>query len=304
MTSFDTRKPESDQRTDRAAAPEWTPGPPDQSNPVGERLTRRSRNRVLGAEERDRLLVQARKSDFPVSMRGYDRVAVDRYVESVNRIIAELEMTASPESAVKHALEEVSDETRDILQRAHETADEITSRSRAKADDRLQQAEGEVQEMLAAAEKAAQEARDDMLHTAQQIRDAAQREVTELRQTALREITDLRNNAVGESEKVKAEARREADNLLGSARQEAGQILGQAETRARELARNTDAIWRERRRLVDDIRAVGEQLSRIGELEAKRFAHLADSLTLGDEDGHGDTAAISTPAAEELAGPE
>ena len=275
MTSFDT--------------------PPDQSEPTGERGPRRARGRVLGGAERDRMLAGARESDFPIAMRGYDRTVVDRYVESINRIIAELEMTASPESAVKHALDEVSEETRDILQHAHETADEITARSRAKADDRLQQAEQEAQQTLADAEKAAEEAREDMLQTAQQVRDAAQREVKELREAALREITNLRNSAVSESEKVKAEARREADKLLGAARTEAGQIRGQAETRARELARNTDTIWRERRRLVDDIRAVGEQLSSMGELEAKRFTHLAETLTLGDEDGQGDTAVIPVP---------
>jgi cell division septum initiation protein DivIVA len=303
MTSFDTRKPDSDGRMGRAAAPEWTSVQPEQDRPVGERSERQTRRRVLGAAERDRLLVKARESEFPIAMRGYDRVAVDRYVESVNRIIAELEMTASPESAVKHALEEVSDETRDILQRAHETADEITARSRAKADDRLQQAEREAQETQAAAEKAAEEAREDMLQTAQQVREAAQREVTELRGTALREITDLRNSAVSESEKAKAAARREADKLLGNARQEAGQILGHAETRARELAHNTDMIWRERRRLVEDIRAVGEQLASMGELEAKRFAHLAETLTLGDQDGHEETAVIS-PGAPEITKPE
>ena len=33
---------------------------------------------------------------FPVSVRGYDRGAVDAYVRRVNRVIAELKVTASP----------------------------------------------------------------------------------------------------------------------------------------------------------------------------------------------------------------
>jgi hypothetical protein len=74
-------------------------------------------------------------------MRGYDRGAVDDYVSRVNRLLAELQITAAPESAIRHALDEVAEETRGILERAHETAEEITRRSRSQADDRLQLAE-------------------------------------------------------------------------------------------------------------------------------------------------------------------
>src|SRR5207248_39876 len=64
----------------------------------------------------------------------------------------ELEISRSPESAVKHAVAQVSEETRGILERAHETAEEITTRSRAKADDRVQQAEREAAEIREGAE--------------------------------------------------------------------------------------------------------------------------------------------------------
>jgi DivIVA domain-containing protein len=85
----------------------------------------------------------ARDVDFPMALRGYDRSAVDRYVVEVNQAIAELEISSSPQSAIRHALEQVSEETSGLLQRAHETADEITERSRAQADDRLQRAQRE-----------------------------------------------------------------------------------------------------------------------------------------------------------------
>ena len=116
--------------------------------------------RAIGAAERDRMLKDARNVDFPPGVRGYQRAAVDRYVERVNRLITELEMYASPESAVKHALDEVSEETRDILQHAHQSAEEITIRSRAKAEERLQQAEREAQEMLGGAEQQARDTRE------------------------------------------------------------------------------------------------------------------------------------------------
>ena len=100
---------------------------------------------------RDDDIARVRDVDFPVVLRGYDRDAVDAYVRDVNRVIAELETRQSPQSAIRHALDQVSDETRGILERAHETADEITARSRAQADDRLQWAEREARDAIAAA---------------------------------------------------------------------------------------------------------------------------------------------------------
>jgi DivIVA domain-containing protein len=100
---------------------------------------------------RDVDIASVRDVTFPIALRGYDRDAVDDYVRDVNRIIAELQVGRSPQSAIRHALDQVSEETRGILERAHETADEITARSRAQADDRLQWAEREAREAIAAA---------------------------------------------------------------------------------------------------------------------------------------------------------
>jgi DivIVA domain-containing protein len=100
---------------------------------------------------RDVDVASVRDVNFPVALRGYDRDAVDAYVRDVNRIIAELQVGRSPQSAIRHALDQVSEETRGILERAHETADEITARSRAQADDRLQWAEREAREAISGA---------------------------------------------------------------------------------------------------------------------------------------------------------
>jgi DivIVA domain-containing protein len=100
----------------------------------------------------ERMVEEIRGISFPSALRGYDREAVDNYVERVNRLIAELEISRSPESAVKHAVAQVSEETRGILERAHQTAEEITARSRSKADDRIQEAEREAEEIREAAE--------------------------------------------------------------------------------------------------------------------------------------------------------
>jgi DivIVA domain-containing protein len=48
--------------------------------------------------------------DFPIALRGYDRVAVDAYVERTAQLVAELQSIRSPESAVRRALERVGEE--------------------------------------------------------------------------------------------------------------------------------------------------------------------------------------------------
>jgi DivIVA domain-containing protein len=88
---------------------------------------------------------QIAERSFPVVMRGYDRAAVDAFVQEVAQLIQDLESRQSQESVVQRALAEVGEETTSILQRAHETADEIAARSRAQAEGRIQRAEREAE---------------------------------------------------------------------------------------------------------------------------------------------------------------
>lgn len=92
-------------------------------------------------------------ADFPHALRGYDRPAVDEYVQQTRRLIAELQATRSPEAAVRRALERVGDQITGVLQRAHETAEQITAQSRSEAEDRLQQARTEANVIADAAEQ-------------------------------------------------------------------------------------------------------------------------------------------------------
>jgi DivIVA domain-containing protein len=86
-----------------------------------------------------------RAVSFPLAVRGYDRRAVDEFLEEVQALVADLESRQTREGVVQKALDELGEETAGILQRAHATADEITSRSRAQADGRLQRAEREAE---------------------------------------------------------------------------------------------------------------------------------------------------------------
>ena len=64
-------------------------------------------------------------------------------------------------------------------------------------------------------------------------------------------------------------------------------MMESAESRARDLARDAETIWRERQRLIDDMRGVGEQLVAIGEVEGKRFARPVEGSLVGVSHGNG-----------------
>jgi DivIVA domain-containing protein len=125
-------------------------------------------------------IASVRDVSFSIALRGYDRDAVDAYVQEVNRIIAELQVGRSPQSAIRHALDQMSEETRGILERAHETADDITARSRAQADDRLQWAEREARDAIQSASERVQALDAD----AERVWDERQKLIDDVRRVA------------------------------------------------------------------------------------------------------------------------
>ncbi len=94
---------------------------------------------------------------FPLVLRGYDRDAVDAYVQRTSQLVAELQTTRSPEAAIRRALERVGEEVSGILQRAHDTAAQITAQSRSEAEDRLETARQEAAQMITRAEERVRE---------------------------------------------------------------------------------------------------------------------------------------------------
>ncbi len=95
--------------------------------------------------------------EFPSALRGYDRLAVDAYVQKTSQLVAELQATRSPDAAIRRALERVGEEVSGILQRAHETAAQITFQSRSDAEDRLETARQEAAQIVTAAEERVRE---------------------------------------------------------------------------------------------------------------------------------------------------
>jgi cell division septum initiation protein DivIVA len=75
---------------------------------------------------------------FPTSLHGYDRDAVEDYIDGleheIGQMAAKLSAQRSPTSAVQAEIDRVGEETSAILRVAHEQAAEITRRARVEAD--------------------------------------------------------------------------------------------------------------------------------------------------------------------------
>src|ERR671928_1331592 len=97
---------------------------------------------------RDHVPADVRNVSFPVSVRGYDRDAVDAYVKRVNRVIAELEVSRSPQAAVRHALDRVGKQTVAVLQEARESADKLLEAARDEADAEKDRAKAEAAKLV------------------------------------------------------------------------------------------------------------------------------------------------------------
>jgi cell division septum initiation protein DivIVA len=162
---------------------------------------------------RDEEVAEILATDFPIALRGYDRAAVDRYHQRVSRVIAELQAGRSPQSAVRYALEQVSEETRSILQQAHDTADAVTTKSRREASERMATAERESKQLLADAEA-----------DAEALRAAVEREVENLRAAADRRVR--------EAEDEVASIWQERERLIEDAREIASRLAEVAEAAA------------------------------------------------------------------------
>ena len=176
----------------------------------------------------DAEIADLRDVRFSVGLRGYDREQVDKFVGRVNQVIAELQITAAPESAIRHALKQVTDETQGLLERAHETAEEITRRSREDAESRIQQAEEDARQLNESSETEARHMRADAAHEAREVREAAAQEAREVRDAAQREAREMREAA----EARLAELEADAQNVL----EERGRMIGEMRELVRRLS--------------------------------------------------------------------
>ena len=207
-------------------------------------------------ESKTQLHSEIRDVSFPVVVRGYDRRAVDAYVEHVNRVIAELEMSRSPESAVRHALERVGEQTSGILQRARETAEEITATAREEAEESTARAKAEAAELVV-----------NTSADADRMRTEAEEFLAKTRAEGLEIVADARAAA----DKILVQAHADADERRQRSEEELAALREEAEAHMRQLEADTEAIWDGRRDLVHDITGIAARLEEVASEAATRF---------------------------------
>jgi DivIVA domain-containing protein len=193
-----------------------------------------------------------RDPSFPASVRGYDRRAVDAYVERVNTLIAELQVGGSPRAAVRHALDRVGEQTSGILQHARETAEEITTSAREEAEDTTARAKAEAQDITTGAQ-----------HQASDAITRATAEADELVARARTEADKILADANDQSENTLARARVQAEARAQQTEDEIASLHENAETRIRSLQADIAAVSDERRTLLDELRRITERLEAV-----------------------------------------
>jgi DivIVA domain-containing protein len=181
---------------------------------------------------------EIRDVSFPVSLRGYDREAVDAYVARVNRLIAELDLSGSPEAAVRHALEQVGEQTSGLLQQAGQTAEEITLGARREAEESSARAKAEAEATVTKAKA---------------------------------EADEILRSSKAEAETIAAQAREEAAERLQRSQDEVAALQEVAEGRMGELDADTETIRRQRRALLDDLRGIAAQVAETASNADARF---------------------------------
>jgi DivIVA domain-containing protein len=215
---------------------------------------------------------------FPVSVRGYDRRAVEAYVKRVNRVIAELKVSASPAAAVRHALDQAGQQVHGLLQSARETAEEITASARQEAEEGTARAKAEAAELVVNASAEADRISGEANELIAKARTDADEMVTKARnragETLAKAEADARKileDAGAEAQTIAGRSRAEADERLRRLRGELAALRDQAETRMREIEADAKAVWEERGELLDDVRGMATALADLADAAAARF---------------------------------
>ena len=203
---------------------------------------------------------------FPVAVRGYDRRAVDAYIKRVNRVIAELKVRSSPPAAVRHALEQAEEKAQGLLRAAREAGEEITTSAQGEAERNTASAKAEAAELLvntsADADRIKAEA-DQLIANARMEADAAV-------DKAQSEADQLRAEANAEAQNTIAGAQAEADERMRRLKEELAALREEAETRRGEIQADTEAVWKERHELLEDVRRMASGLVDLANAAAAR----------------------------------
>jgi DivIVA domain-containing protein len=203
--------------------------------------------------------------DFPMGRRGYDRAAVDEYVERVSRIVVELESNRSPDAVIERALADVGEETSAILRRARAAAEEIVGQARADAAEQAARAEAEARRTREEAEGYGAQAKI----AAENIIAEAKAKVESRAASAEAEARQIR----GEADRYREQAKVEADDIVSQANEAAQQLMDRAaqeadktrtdaEREREEVKAQVALLTQERHGSIDQLRALADDLHR------------------------------------------
>ena len=214
---------------------------------------------------------------FPVSLRGYERQAVDAYVKRVNRVIAELKVSASPPAAVRHALDLAQEKGEALLQAAREAAEEITASARQDADESTARAKAEAADLMvntsAEADHVKAEAEERLAHA----RAEAEAAVAKAKSDA----NNIVSEASTQAQETRVRTQAEAEERRRQLEAELTALQEQAQARMHEIQVDTKAIWNRRSQLVDDIRAMANGLVELANAATARVSP-EDSVEAGE----------------------
>ena len=205
---------------------------------------------------------------FPVGVRGYDRHAVDAYVKRVNRVIAELKVSASPPAAVRHALDQAGAKVDGLLEAAREAAEQITVSAREDAEQTTARAKTEAAELVVNTTAEADRIRAE----AEEVIAKARAEADEMLAKAKSEAERIVTEATAEAQTIVSRSQADADERLRRLQEELGALRQQAEARMREIHADTQAIWKERHDLLEGIRRMSSGLADVANAAAARVS--------------------------------
>jgi DivIVA domain-containing protein len=241
------------------------------ANDSGRRATRERAKPVPASDGKEKLRpyvpADILNVSFPAAVRGYDRQAVDAYVKRVNRVIAELKVGASPQAAVRHALDQASEKVEGLLEAAREAAEQITAAAQAEADETLGRAKAEAAQLVVDTSAEADRVKSEAdAHVA-----AANQNAGAALAKAETEAGDTITKARAEAENILARAQAEAEEQLRRVQQEIERLRDHAEAEQQKVEADTARVRTKRGELLDDVRAMADALVEVANAAATRL---------------------------------
>ncbi|NNF37985.1 MAG: DivIVA domain-containing protein [Gemmatimonadetes bacterium] len=201
--------------------------------------------------------VRKKRGDFKKSLRGYDPLEVDGFLE----LVAE-------------RMEELVKANMTLEERAQRLGEQVVS---------LGGRERAVNEALVTAQQLRDEIRDQAQREAEQIRRDADREVSQLRKEAERETSQMRKEAEHDASQMRKEAEHEAEHLRKETELETKSLVSAAEAELKERSKALTDMESQRTRFLDAYRQLLNRQLELVEVEETRspLEDVAVELDLG-----------------------